>query len=207
MSDNKDRNEILDVTNVQRLDGAPSIREAFSKTRFGEKLEEVAKKVSQKAGEAIMNTPVLGNIVRAGRNWKEEVFGEGAAEQMDLKYLKTKLLNMVSKIISMLRESLVAESTEAGKKIAANKQVAKKEAAVGDTKTPVKDAGLDKAVGKDKGIGTPAAAAKETGAKAAKPLVTDVKAAIANAELAASGGAKALISGKGIDIKAPDLSK
>ena len=132
----------------------------------------------------------------------ESIFGEGAGEQAKLKYFKTVLTNMASKIIGMLHDSLNEETQKNGKQAIANEKKAAKKAEKGavspnKAKASIKDASIN--------VKAPGMAA----GKAAKPILsTDIGATIAQATVAASGkSSQALISGKGMDAKSMDLGR
>lgn len=132
----------------------------------------------------------------------ESIFGAGAGEQAKLKYFKTVLTNMASKIIGMLHDSLNEETQKNGKQAIANEKKAAKKAEKGSVspnkaKASIKDASIN--------VKAPGMAA----GKAAKPILsTDIGATIAQATVAASGkSSQALISGKGMDAKSMDLGR
>lgn len=132
----------------------------------------------------------------------ESIFGAGAGEQAKLKYFKTVLTNMASKIIGMLHDSLNEETQKNGKQAIANEKKAAKKAEKGTVspnkaKASIKDASIN--------VKAPGMAA----GKAAKPILsTDIGATIAQATVAASGkSSQALISGKGMDAKSMDLGR
>ena len=132
----------------------------------------------------------------------ESIFGVGAGEQAKLKYFKTVLTNMASKIIGMLHDSLNEETQKNGKQAIANEKKAAKKAEKGTVspnkaKASIKDASIN--------VKAPGMAA----GKAAKPILsTDIGATIAQATVAASGkSSQALISGKGMDAKSMDLGR
>lgn len=132
----------------------------------------------------------------------ESIFGAGAGEQAKLKYFKTVLTNMASKIIGMLHDSLNEETKKNGKQAIANEKKAAKKAEKGTVspnkaKASIKDASIN--------VKAPGMAA----GKAAKPILsTDIGATIAQATVAASGkSSQALISGKGMDAKSMDLGR
>ena len=132
----------------------------------------------------------------------ESIFGAGAGEQAKLKYFKTVLTNMASKIIGMLHDSLNEETQKNGKQAIANEKKAAKKAEKGSVspnkaKASIKDASIN--------VKAPRMAA----GKAAKPILsTDIGATIAQATVAASGkSSQALISGKGMDAKSMDLGR
>ena len=132
----------------------------------------------------------------------ESIFGAGAGEQAKLKYFKTVLTNMASKIIGMLHDSLNEETQKNGKQAIANEKKAAKKAERGTVspnkaKASIKDASIK--------VKAPGMAA----GKAAKPILsTDIGATIAQATVAASGkSSQALISGKGMDAKSMDLGR
>lgn len=134
------------------------------------------------------------------------IAGQGAGEAAKLKFFKTVLTNMASKIIGMLHDSLNAETAKNGKQAAKNaKKIAQKaeKGAVSKNmaKAPSRQASM--------GAKAPAMAAGKTAVtKAAKPILsTDINATIAKATLAAGKGSQALISGKGLDTKALDLGR
>lgn len=132
----------------------------------------------------------------------ESIFGAGAGEQAKLKYFKTVLTNMASKIIGMLHDSLNEETQKNGKQAIANEKKAAKKVEKGTVspnkaKASIKDASIN--------VKAPGMAA----GKAAKPILsTDIGATIAQATVAASGkSSQALISGKGMDAKSMDLGR
>lgn len=132
----------------------------------------------------------------------ESIFGAGAGEQAKLKYFKTVLTNMASKIIGMLHDSLNEETQKNGKQAIANEKKAAKKAEKGTVspnkaKASIKDASIN--------VKAPGMAA----GKAAKPILsTDIGATIAQATVAASGkSSQALISGKGLEAKSMDLGR
>ena len=95
----------------------------------------------------------------------ESIFGAGAGEQAKLKYFKTVLTNMASKIIGMLHDSLNEETQKNGKQAIANEKKAAKKAEKGTVspnkaKASIKDASINvkapgMAAGKAAGIEPP----------------------------------------------------
>ena len=132
------------------------------------------------------------------RNAHESMFGKGAEEQGKFKYLMLKLTNMASKILDTLQTSLNKETQATGKQLEKEANKAKKE--MGKAENSAASRG---------NMGAKAAEASKSAAKAAKPILsTDVSATIAQASMAAAGkGGQALVSGKGLDAKMPDLGR
>ena len=132
------------------------------------------------------------------KNGLEKVFGDGAVEQGEFENLKIKIVNMASKVIGILKESLGAETQKNGEEILAKEKVLREGAENKDLdggKTVRGDAP------KTSGIGV-------TG-KAKSPVVRkDISETIAKAAArSAVPGGTALISGRGPDIKMPDISR
>lgn len=138
------------------------------------------------------------------KNSIEKTFGEGAAEQGEFENLKIKLVNMASKVIGILKESLGAETQKNGEAILAKEKALGKEA---------ESTGLSGRVPSGKSAVGAAEMGGSSGRgiteKAKSPIArTDVSTAIAKASARAAGpGTLALISDKGPGIQTPDIGK
>ena len=136
------------------------------------------------------------------KNGIEKVFGNGATEQGALENLKIRLVNMASKVIGILKESLGAETQKNGEEIFAKKKMLGKDAGSKDL-SGWGPAGKEGPEAAEKGAGT----AKGIPAKVKSPVVsTDISATIAKAAARSAGpGGAALISSRGPGIKMPDI--
>ena len=136
------------------------------------------------------------------KNSIEKTFGAGAAEQGAFEYLKIRLVNMASKVLGILKESLGAETQKNGEEILAKEKAARKGAGsidlsgVGPVGKVVPET-AEKEVGTGKGLIS----------KVKSPVVsTDISATIAKAAaMKAVPGGMALISDKGMDLQMPDI--
>ena len=136
------------------------------------------------------------------KNSIEKTFGAGAAEQGAFENLKIRLVNMASKVIGILKESLGAETQKNGEEILAKEKAARKGAGsidlsgVGPTEKAVPET-ADKEAGTGKGLIS----------KAKSPVISkDISATIAKAAAKkAVPGGMALISDKGLDLQMPDI--
>ena len=137
------------------------------------------------------------------KNSIEKTFGVGAAEQGAFEYLKIRLVNMASKVLGILKESLGAETQKNGEEILAKEKAARKGAGsidlsgVGPVGKVVPEITAEKEVGTGKGLIS----------KVKSPVVsTDISATIAKAAaMKAVPGGMALISDKGLDLQMPDI--
>ena len=137
------------------------------------------------------------------KNSIEKTFGAGAAEQGAFENLKIRLVNMASKVIGILKESLGAETQKNGEEILAKEKAARKGAGsidlsgVGPVGKVVPEITAEKEVGTGKGLIS----------KVKSPVVsTDISATIAKAAaMKAVPGGMALISDKGLDLQMPDI--
>ena len=136
------------------------------------------------------------------KNSIEKTFGVGAAEQGEFENLKIRLVNMASKVIGILKESLGAETQKNGEEILAKEKAARKGAGsidlfeVGPTEKAVPET-AEKEAGTGKGLIS----------KAKSPVISkDISATIAKAAAKkAVPGGMALISDKGLDLQMPDI--
>ena len=137
------------------------------------------------------------------KNSIEKTFGAGAAEQGAFENLKIRLVNMASKVIGILKESLGAETQKNGEEILAKEKAARKGAGsidlsgVGPVGKVVPEITAEKEVGTGKGLIS----------KVKSPVVsTEISATIAKAAaMKAVPGGMALISDKGLDLQMPDI--
>lgn len=138
------------------------------------------------------------------KNSIEKTFGEGAVQQGEYENIKIKLVNMASKLIGILKESLGTETQKNGEEILAKEKTLGKEA---------ESAGLSARVPSGKsatGAAEMGGSSDRGGAEKAKSPAarTDVSTAIAKASARAAGpGSLALISDKGPGIQMPDIGK
>lgn len=138
------------------------------------------------------------------KNSIEKTFGKGAAEQGEFENLKIRLVNMASKLIGILKESLGAETRKNGEEILAKEKALEKEA---------ESTGLSGRAPSGKSTAGAAEMGGSSGRgiteKAKNPAArTDVSTAIAKASARAAGpGSLALISDKGPGIQMPDIGK
>ena len=126
------------------------------------------------------------------KNSIEKTFGAGAAEQGAFENLKIRLVNMASKVIGILKESLVLAKEKAARKGAVSIDLFE----VGPTEKAVPET-ADKEAGTGKGLIS----------KAKSPVISkDISATIAKAAAKkAVPGGMALISDKGMDLQMPDI--
>ena len=135
----------------------------------------------------------------------EKTFGEGAAEQGEFENLKIRLVNMASKVIGILKESLGAETQKNGEEILAKEKGLGKddesESLSGRVPTGKSAVGAAE-MGGSSGRGI-------TGSAKGPIVSTDISATIAKASARAAGpaGGIALISDKGPGIQMPDITK
>ena len=136
------------------------------------------------------------------KNSIEKTFGEGAAEQGEFENLKIRLVNMASKVIGILKESLGAETQKNGEEILAKEKAPGKEAD-SESLSRVDPSGKSDAVAAEKGAGS----GRGIAGKTTTPLVSsDISATIAKASAKAAGpGSLALISDKGPGIQMPEI--
>ena len=138
------------------------------------------------------------------KNGIEKTFGEGAAEQGEFENLKIRLVNMASKVIGILKESLGVETQKNGEDILTKEKALRKE-----VESEILSDGAPS--GKSKAGATEMGGSSGRGiAGGAKgPVVsTDISATIAKATVRGAGpGSLALISDKGPGIHMPDIGK
>ena len=120
------------------------------------------------------------------KNSIEKTFGAGAAEQGAFENLKIRLVNMASKVIGILKESLGAETQKNGEEILAKEKAARKGAGSIDLSNEWPTGKVS---------------------KAKSPVISkDISATIAKAAAKkAVPGGMALISDKGLDLQMPDI--
>ena len=139
------------------------------------------------------------------KNSIEKTFGEGAAEQGEFENLKIRLVNMASKVIGILKESLGAETQKNGEEILVKEKGLGKddesESLSGRVPTGKSAVGAAE-MGGSSGRGI-------TGSAKGPIVSTDISATIAKASARAAGpaGGIALISDKGPGIQMPDITK
>ena len=136
------------------------------------------------------------------KNSIEKTFGAGAAEQGAFENLKIRLVNMASKVIGILKESLGAETQKNGEEIFAKEKAARKGAG-----------SIDLSNEWPTGKAVPETAEKEAGT--GKGLIGEVKPRVVSTDISATSakaaakkavpGGMALISDKGLDLQMPDI--
>ena len=138
------------------------------------------------------------------KNGLEKVFGDGAAEQGEFENLKIKLVNMASKMIGILKESLGAETQKNGEEILAKEKAVREKADNKDiTGGETAQRGAGKTAEKEPNPGR-----EVSGKRKSRVVSKDISATIAKAAArSAVPGGTALISGRGLDSKMPDIGR